>query len=179
MTDVDGEYRVHSGETNLGDFVADAFRASVHADVALVNGGGFRDPISAGKVTYKTLAALFPFTNNLVVRSVTGQQLLDALEMGAANCPEDSGGFFHVSGITYTIDTRVPSSVVRNEQGGFVRVEGAYRVKDVMVDGVPLDLKNKLMRFWENSLLLFYQIPFNYRERIVSLYFEKILKLAS
>ena len=140
VTDVDGEYRVRSGETNLGDFVADAFRASVHADVALVNGGGFRDPISAGKVTYKTLAALFPFTNNLVVRSVTGQQLLDALEMGAANCPEDSGGFFHVSGITYTIDTRVPSSVVRNEQGGFVRVEGAYRVKDVMVDGVPLDL---------------------------------------
>ena len=56
VTDVDGEYRMRSGETNLGNFVADAFRASVHADVALVNGGGFREPISTGKVTYKTLA---------------------------------------------------------------------------------------------------------------------------
>ena len=37
----------------------------------------------------------------------------------------------------------------------------------------------ELMRFWENPLSLFYQIPFNYRERIVSLYFGKILKLAS
>ena len=138
-TDADDVYRVRSSETNLGDFVADAFRASVHADVALVNGGGFREPISVGAVTYKTLAALFPFTNNLVVRSVTGQQLLDALELGAAKYPEESGGFFQVSGVTYTIDARVPSSVVKDEHGGFVRVDGAYRVKDVMVGGVPLD----------------------------------------
>ena len=167
VTDVDGEYRVRSGETNLGDFVADAFRASVHADVALVNGGGFREPISTGKVTYKTLAALFPFTNNLVVRSVTGQQLLDALEMGAAKYPEESGGFFHVSGLTYTIDARVPSSVVQNEQGGFVRVDGAYRVKDVMVGGVPLDLtedytvvsNSYIMRNGGNGMTMFDGTP--------------------
>lgn len=167
VTDIDGTRRVRSGETNIGDFAADAIRASVHADVALVNGGGFREAIPAGEVTYKTLATMFPFTNTLVVRSVTGQQLLDALELGAANYPEESGGFFQVSGITYTIDARVPSSVVQNEQGGFVRVDGAYRVKDVMVGGVPLDLmedytvvgNSYIMRNGGNGMTMFDGTP--------------------
>ena len=139
MTDIDGVRRVRNGETNIGDFVADALHASVHADVALVNGGSFRAPILAGTITYNTLSTTFPFTNSLVKRNVMGQQLLDALKLGAAKYPEESGGFFHVSGLTYTIDARVPSLVECNAQGGFVRIAGAYRVKDVMVNGVPLD----------------------------------------
>ncbi len=167
VTDIDGIRRVRSGETNLGDFVADALRASVHADVAIVNGGGFRKAIAAGEVTYKTLATMFPFTNNLVMRSITGQQLLDALELGAAKYPEESGGFFQVSGITYTIDARVPSSVVQNAQGSFVRVDGAYRVKDVMVGGVPLDTSEDytvvsnsyIMRYGGNGMTMFDDAP--------------------
>lgn len=140
VTDIDGERRVRNGETNIGDFIADALRSSVHADVALVNGGSFRAPIPTGTITYNTLSTTFPFTNTLVKRSVMGQQLLDALELGAAKYPEESGGFLHVSGLTYTIDARVPSSVESDAQGGFVRVAGEYRVKDVMVNGKPLDL---------------------------------------
>ena len=139
-TDIDGVRRVRCGETNLGDFVADAVRATLHTDVALVNGGSFRAPIPEGTVTYKSLATTFPFSNTLVVRSVSGAQLLDALELGAMNYPEENGGFMQVSGLTYTIDARIPSSVKLNEQGGFVEVAGERRVKDVMVDGEPLDL---------------------------------------
>ena len=140
VTDIDGVLRVRRGETNIGDFVTDALRASTNADVAIVNGGSFRTPILTGTITYNTLSSTFPFTNTLVKRSVMGQQLLDALELGAAKYPEDSGGFLHVSGLTYTIDARVPSSVERDGQGGFVRVAGEYRVRDVMVNGEPLDL---------------------------------------
>mgnify|MGYP000878886944 CR=1 FL=1 len=140
VTDIDGVLRVRRGETNIGDFVTDALRASTNADVAIVNGGSFRTPILTGTITYNTLLSTFPFTNTLVKRSVMGQQLLDALELGAAKYPEDSGGFLHVSGLTYTIDARVPSSVERDGQGGFVRVAGEYRVRDVMVNGEPLDL---------------------------------------
>ena len=139
-TDIDSVRRVRCGETNLGDFVADAVRATLHTDVALVNGGSFRAPIPEGTVTYKSLATTFPFSNTLVVRSISGAQLLDALELGAMNYPEENGGFMQVSGLTYTIDARIPSSVKLNEQGGFVEVAGERRVKDVMVDGEPLDL---------------------------------------
>ena len=45
------------------------------------------------------------------VAEVTGQQIKDALEMGAKNYPEESGGFMHVSGLTYTIDSSVKSSI--------------------------------------------------------------------
>ena len=120
--------------------VADAVRATLHTDVALVNGGSFRAPITEGTVTYKSLATTFPFSNTMVVRSISGAQLLDVLELGAMNYPEENGGFMQVSGLTYTIDARIPSSVKLNEQGGFVEVTGARRVKDVMVDGEPLDL---------------------------------------
>src|SRR5699024_6361369 len=35
-----GERRIRSGETNMGDFVTDAYRTVAGADIALVNGGG-------------------------------------------------------------------------------------------------------------------------------------------
>jgi 2',3'-cyclic-nucleotide 2'-phosphodiesterase (5'-nucleotidase family) len=74
------------------------------------------------------------------VIEATGQQVLDALEMASRNFPEECGGFLQVSGITYTIDTSVPSSVVTDVKGSFVKVSGKYRVCDVMVGGIPLDL---------------------------------------
>jgi 2',3'-cyclic-nucleotide 2'-phosphodiesterase (5'-nucleotidase family) len=63
------------------------------------------------------------------------------LEFGASNYPEERGNFMQVSGITYTIDSRIPSSVKLDDKGNFLGVTGEYRVKDVMVNGKPLDLK--------------------------------------
>ena len=40
---------------------------------------------------------------------------------------------------TYTIDTSIPSSVVLNDEKEFVKVEGERRVKDVLVNGAPID----------------------------------------
>ena len=139
VTDIDGVRRVRSGETNLGDFAADAFKDTLHTDIALVNGGSFRTPIAPGTVTYETLNSVFPFSNDLVIYSVTGQQLLDALEMGASRYPREFGGFLQVSGLTYTVDANIPSAVELDDKGRFVKVNGPRRIKDVQVNGQPLD----------------------------------------
>lgn len=134
-----GMRRIRNGETNLGDLVADAYRNILKTDVALINGGGIRVNLNKGTFTYNNLLEAFPFGNMCAVVDCTGQNILDALEMGAANYPEEDGGFFQVSGLTFTIDSRIPSTVERDAKGNFVRVEGARRIKDVMINGKPLD----------------------------------------
>lgn len=127
-------------ETNLGDFCADAYRTSLNADVAVVNGGGIRANVDKGVVTYGDIIDVHPYNNQLSVAEVTGQQLLDALEMGARMYPEPCGGFLQVSGVTCEIDASVPSHVVVDDNAAFVKVDGEYRVKNVRVGDAPLDL---------------------------------------
>lgn len=138
---VSGKRLVRSQECNMGDLVADALRKVLDTDIALANGGGIRKDIAKGIFTYKDVLEVLPFGNMCAVKRVKGQQLLDALEMSAHKLPEGSGGFLQVSGMTYTIDSSLPSKVVLDEKGNFVKVEGAYRVQDVMVAGKPLDLE--------------------------------------
>ena len=131
---------VRRQETNLGDLCADAYRAMSGAEIAFVNGGGIRVDIPAGDITYGQIIAVHPFGNEMCVIEATGQQILDALELGAMNTPGESGGFLQVSGLTYEIDLSVPSSVQQDENKMFTGVAGDYRVKNVMVGGEPLDL---------------------------------------
>lgn len=135
-----GERAVRSAETNLGDLAADAYRVMLGADIGLVNGGGVRAGIKAGNITFNDALAVFPFGNMGCVVEVTGQQIKDALEMASRNCPEENGGFLHVSGMTYTIDTSVKSGVKLDDKGNFTGVSGPYRVTDITVNGEPLDL---------------------------------------
>ena len=134
-----GKRAVRSAETNLGDLCADAYRVMLDADVAFVNGGGVRADIPAGEITYEQIINVHPFGNEACVVETTGQDILDALEMGARVTPEENGGFLQVSGLTYTIDTSIPSPVVLNDEKEFVKVDGERRVKDVKVNGEAID----------------------------------------
>jgi len=131
---------IRNAETNLGDLCADAYRAMSGADIAFVNGGGIRVNIGTGDVTYNDILKVHPYGNALCMVEATGQEILDALEMGARVVPEENGGFLQVAGMTYEIHTYVPSSVKLDDNGLFTAVEGEYRVKNVLVDGEPLDL---------------------------------------
>ena len=106
----DGKRLVRSGETNLGDLCADAYRVMLGADIAFVNGGGVRANIAAGDVSYEDIINVHPFGNEGCVVETTGQKILDALEFGSRNYPEENGGFLQVSGLTYTIDATVARS---------------------------------------------------------------------
>ena len=111
------------------------------AEVAVANGGNIRVDIPKGEVTVSDLLTTYPFGNKVMTAEVTGQQILDALEWGARVVPEENGAFLQVSGMTYEIDTSIQSSCVRDANGMFAGVTGEYRVKNVTVNGEPLDLE--------------------------------------
>ena len=109
------------------------------ADVAFVNGGGVRVSIKAGDITRNDILKVHPFGNALCVCEATGQQILDALELSVSLMPGEYGGFLQVSGLTFEVDTSIPSGVKRDEKNMFVGVEGERRVSNVLVGGEPID----------------------------------------
>ncbi len=159
-----GKRMVRFNETNLGDLCADAYRyvlgngkngaESGPADIAFVNGGGVRANIDAGDITFGEVIAVHPFNNVGCVVKATGQEILDALEMSARVAPEENGGFLQVSGLTYTIDTSIPSTVVVDDKKSFVSVSGARRVTDVKVGNDPIDPKKTYTLASHNYMLL-------------------------
>ena len=108
---LDGEKaNVRTGETNLGDLIADAmlWQAGLldeGVDAAVTNGGGIRASIAAGDLTKKDINTVLPFGNTLYVVKVTGAELLEALEASTYCTPEAIGGFPQVAGIEFTVNT--------------------------------------------------------------------------
>lgn len=135
-----GKRLVRNQETNLGDFITDAFRYGLNADVAFSAGGNIRADLESGDITYLDIMNVLPWDSIIVKLEVTGQQLLDCLEMGSRLWPEQCGGFMQTSGLTYEILTDRESSVVTTEDGLFKRVDGEYRVRNVQVGNEALDL---------------------------------------
>ena len=150
----DGNRLVRSQETNTGDFAADALyylfdNMGLDVDVAIMNGGGVRNKAVTGDISYLTAKSIHTFGNVACLQTITGQQLLDALEWGArdAGTGKECGGFLQVAGITYKIDAEWPTSVQADEKGVWIGAPtGGYRVHDVMVynketgEYEPLDL---------------------------------------
>ena len=137
--DEDGNRLVRIKETNIGDLCADAYRIIGGADIGLVNGGGIRADIAAGDISRQDIINVHPFGNKLCVVEATGQQILDALEMAVSALPSESGGFLHVSGLSFTVDPSVENPVEVDEYGNFVKVEGERRVSDVKVGDEAID----------------------------------------
>ncbi len=136
-----GQDSIRFQETNLANVITDAFCAALGAPIALINGGGIRTSIDQGPITFKEVIDVLPFGGDAVSVEVSGQTLLNALEMGARTYPEPNGGFLQVSGMKYTIDVSVPSSVKLDDKGNFISISGPYRVKNVYVGDQPLDMK--------------------------------------
>ncbi len=150
-----GAYReVRRGETNMGNFCADAYRYVCDSDIAIINGGGVRAEVKKGDISYGDLLNVNPFGNELSVVEVTGRQILDALEHGARSYPAEEGAFLQVSGLTYEIDEAVASPVVLDDKGIFKEVSGKRRVKNVRVSGVAIDEEKKYTLAGSNYTLL-------------------------
>ena len=145
-----GNRLVRSQETNIGNFCADAFREVLDVDVAMINGGGIRADLPQGKITYNHLLSVLPFNNKACTATMTGQQLVDALEFSVCVLPEENGSFMQVSGVKFEVDVSVPTPVKEDECQLFAGVgEGKRRIRNVMVldkeSGVyqPVDLGKK------------------------------------
>jgi 5'-nucleotidase / UDP-sugar diphosphatase len=116
---------VRTQETNLGDLAADALKFVSGADVALTNGGGIRTSLEIGDITYGEINSVFPFGNTVVTFDIKGSDILEALQHGTKTLPAANGGLPQVAGMDYEVHTYLDTD----------------RVKNVMINGKPLDLK--------------------------------------
>lgn len=137
-----GKRRIRSGETNLGDFVADGIYTyfneieELHCDVAIMNGGGIRTDVEAGPWSFKTCKTVSPFGNVACLMSVTGQQIQDALEFGArfaGSEGKENGGFLQVAGARYTIHPMIPNTVQTNDKNVWIGSATTPRVCNVEI----------------------------------------------
>ncbi|RDL44836.1 bifunctional UDP-sugar hydrolase/5'-nucleotidase [Marinomonas piezotolerans] len=109
---------VRSEETNLGNLIAAAMMKKVDADIAIMNSGGIRDDIPAGKITYKSVLQVQPFGNALSYVDLSAEDLKDYLSV-AASKQAGSGAFAQFQGVSLVL------------QDG--------KATQIKVDGKPLD----------------------------------------
>jgi 5'-nucleotidase len=119
-------------ETNIGNYIADAYRNAVGADVALVNGGSIRADLTynPGVLTRRDVLSILPFKNPIVKVEVSGKLLREILEHGVARSGNDEdnepGRFPQISGMSFKFDVSRPPQ---------------NRVTEILVGGKPLDEK--------------------------------------
>jgi 2',3'-cyclic-nucleotide 2'-phosphodiesterase (5'-nucleotidase family) len=135
-----------SGETPMGNYIADLMRAKYKTDFAIQNGGGIRDtfpartyvPAATGlvrtgtgplDVTLGDAFTVFPFGNQLATTVVTGANLWKALENGVGGNYPGDGRFPQVSGFKYSFDASKPI--------------GSRIVEVTRLDGTPIAKDSK------------------------------------
>lgn len=119
---------IRTGETNLGNLIADAMRAKFDADAAITNGGGIRASIDKGKITQGEVITVLPFGNTAMLIELSGADLRAALEHAVSKYPATEGLFPQISGIKFSFDGDA---------------EPGNRVQKVWVNGKKLDPNKK------------------------------------
>lgn len=115
-------------ETNIGDFIADAYRKAVGAEIGFVNGGSIRADLTykPGPLTKRDVLSMLPFNNPIVKIELSGKLLREVVEHSVARSAEDNepGRFPQISGMSFTFDASKPAG---------------HRVTEIKVGGKPLD----------------------------------------
>ncbi len=142
----DGSQATWLGETNLGDLVADAIldaanRAGVSCDIALYDGFGICADIPRGTVTRRQILDALACNRQIFALEVTGQHLLDVLEVACALLPEPEARLLQVSdGFSYAVCTDIETPLnVSPKNIGFMSIDGKRRVKNAKLNGKKID----------------------------------------
>ncbi|MGK2946597.1 MAG: bifunctional UDP-sugar hydrolase/5'-nucleotidase UshA [Candidatus Malihini olakiniferum] len=90
-------------QTNLGHLLLSAQRERVNADFAVMSGGGIRDSIQPGDITYKTVLKVQPFANTLVYVDMKGSEVEKYLAV-VANKKVDSGSYAQFLNVSLLAD---------------------------------------------------------------------------
>ena len=117
--------KVRFEQTSMGHLLLAAQKERANADFAIMSGGGVRDSIEAGDITYKDVLKVQPFANELVYIDLKGSEVLPYLT-AVANMKPDSGAYGQFYNVNLTL----------NKDG---------TISDVKIDGKPLDA-NKTYR---------------------------------
>ena len=92
--------KVRFVQTNLARLILAAQMARTNADLAVMSGGGVRDSIEAGEITYKSVLKVQPFGNTLVYIDMKGKALSDYLTAVAQMKP-DSGAYPQFANVSF------------------------------------------------------------------------------
>ena len=129
-------------ECTLGNLIADSVVAAGKGDLAIINGGGVRHNLQKGNITKGNIIEMLPWFNNIVIKELPGQTILDALEFGVTKYPLPSGGFPQVSSnVTYRFNPDINSTVETDNNGLYLNITGERRVSNVKINGEALDPK--------------------------------------
>jgi 5'-nucleotidase len=119
--------RTFSGESPLGDLIADALREFTSTDIAFMNSGGIRAELPARELTYADVFAVSPFDNYPAIVTMTGAQVIETLRLTSTGIR----GIMQVSGLRYTVDAAKDNDKDPKERNRIVSV--------TLDDGTPLD----------------------------------------
>lgn len=125
VSNKDGQWVVRGQETNAGDLVADSYRYALKADIGFENGGGIRNDINAGDITYGDIIGMLPYDNTLRRISVTGEQLQQMLTRCTSLVPVLDGNFPQCSGLRFTLHSkshRVSDIEILQENGKYAPI---------------------------------------------------------
>jgi 5'-nucleotidase / UDP-sugar diphosphatase len=118
---------VRTGETRIGNLIAEAMMEHLGAEAAITNGGGIRGNrvIAANaQITRKDVFADLPFNTFVVLVEISGADLEAALENGVSQVENKAGRFPQVAGLRFEYDPKAPAG---------------QRVTQVTVGNRPLD----------------------------------------
>lgn len=110
--------KVRFVQTNMGRVILAAQIARTGADFGVMSGGGIRDSIEAGDITYKSVLKVQPFGNIVVYADMSGKEVVDYLNAVAQMKP-DSGAYPQFANVS------------------FVAKEG--KLTDLKIKGEPVD----------------------------------------
>ena len=129
-------------ECGLGDLISDAIESAGEGDFAIINGGSVRNNLKKGNITKGGIIEALPWFNNIVIKELPGQVILDALEYGVRNYPKINGGFIQVSsGLSFNFNPDINSTVVTDSTGMYKNISGERRVFNVKIKGEKIDPK--------------------------------------
>ena len=130
-------------ENALCNLVADSFREYGESDITIITASSVRTGIEQGDITYQEVINTMPFSNDILVKRIDGQTILDTLEYAVCSLPKPKTKFPQVSGMTFKIDVSIDSPVIMDNNEVFEGINGERRVYDVKINGEDLDVNKK------------------------------------
>ncbi|MFS0674736.1 5'-nucleotidase C-terminal domain-containing protein [Ornithinibacillus sp. 179-J 7C1 HS] len=104
--DLTGSY-TNDSDHGLGNLIADGMKWAMNSDFAMQNGGGIRDDLLAGPITWGELYNILPFGNTLMTVEITGADLYPILNEQLSGYGAD----YSISGFRYTFNPELQEVV--------------------------------------------------------------------
>lgn len=117
--------KVRFVQTNLARVLLAAQMERANADFAVMSGGGVRDSIEPGDITYKNVLKVQPFGNTLVYADMTGREVEKYLAV-VVNMKPDSGAYAQFANVSLLADGTGVSQVKINGQP--LQADKTYRM---------------------------------------------------